>query len=126
MTAKIRPSEDGQFIEMIFVGEINRRIAMEQNQAAHTLGTSLGIRSYLADVTRAPNTDSVLDQYNFAYQDMRQNEAVDRTARIAILIDPADHSHDFIETVGRNSGLNMKIFTCRQRAIEFLSAEHEI
>lgn len=125
-TKSFRLSEDGQHIELTFIGEINRRSALETNEAANALGRQVGVARYLVDVTRARNTDSINDQYNFAYQDLRQSKIIDRAARVAILIDPADRSHDFIETVTRNAGFNAKLFTCRTQALAFLTAEGEI
>jgi hypothetical protein len=42
---------------------------------------------------------------------MQKVDGIDKYARIATLVNPDDHSHDFIETVARNAGLNVKIFT---------------
>jgi len=111
MTYTITPSRDGRYIVLKVFGEINRRIAMKQNVEAHALGRKLGINRYLVDVTEACNTDTVQDSYEFAYKDMNGTEGIDRSARVATLVSPGDHSHDFIETVCRNAGLNVKLFT---------------
>jgi hypothetical protein len=39
---------------------------------------------------------------------------------VAVVVAQGDHSHDFIETVARNSGLNVKLFTDRVEAMAFL------
>ncbi|MBW1814413.1 MAG: hypothetical protein JRJ39_12290 [Deltaproteobacteria bacterium] len=75
---------------------------MKQNLEAHTLGGKLGINRYLVDVTESRNTDSVMESYDFAYEDMKNTEGIDLYARVALLVSPGDHSHDFIETVTTN------------------------
>ena len=47
----------------------------------------------------------------FAYKDMQLAEGIDLNAIVATLVSPDDHSHDFIETVSRNAGLNVTLFT---------------
>ncbi len=120
MPYAINLSGDGKYIILTIKGEINRKIAMPQNLEAHELGRNLGISRYLVDVTEARNTDSILDQHDFAYKDMQENKGIDRSARVAALISPSDHSHDFIETVAKNSGFNLRLFNDRKKAERFL------
>lgn len=42
---------------------------------------------------------------------------------VALLVSPDDHSHDFIETVARNAGLNVTIFTDLQAAKAYLTGD---
>lgn len=123
MHCTIAPSKDGKFIILKVVGEINSQTAMKQNLEAHAVGKKMGISRYLVDVTEARNTDSVMGNYDFAYSDMKKTEGIDIHARVAILISPGDHSHDFIETVALNAGLNVRIFTGPELAREFLTEE---
>jgi hypothetical protein len=120
MHYEICPSEDESYITLVVKGEINRKIAMQQNLQAHALGKRLGINRYLVDVTEARNTDTTLDAYQFAYQDMHQTTGIDTKARVAVVTARGDHSHDFIETVARNSGLNVRLFTEWDQAMSFL------
>ena len=121
MKYTIKPSKDGKYIILTIVGEINSQSAMKQNLEAHALGKELGINRYLVDVTEARNTDSVLESYEFANIDMRETEGFDIHAQVATLVSPGDHSHDFIETVARNSGLSVKIFTDPDLARQYLT-----
>ena len=93
---------------------------MKQNLEAHTLGDELGISRYLVDATEAVNVDSTLENYSFAYTDMQTPTGINKTAVVALLVSPDDHSHDFIETVSRNAGLNVTIFRDRELAIHHL------
>lgn len=116
----ITPSADGRYIVVKVCGEINRKTAMQQILEAHALGRRLGVNRYLVDVTAARNTDSVRDSYDFAYTDMSDTEGIDKAARVATLVSQGDHSHDFIEIVSRNSGLNVTLFTDRELAVQHL------
>ncbi len=116
MSCTISPSADGKFIVITVTESINRESAMGYNRDAHALGARLGINRYLMDVFAAVNTDTVYDQHRFAYQDLQDAPEIVRSARVAILVNPDDHSHDFIETVCRNAGLDVTIFTRREEA----------
>lgn len=120
MTYTINLSDDGTYIILKVVGDINRGIAMKQNVEAHALGKKLGINRYLVDVRESRNTDSVMENYNFAYKDMKEAEGIDVLARVATIVSHGDTSHNFVETVARNSGLHVKIFTDPELAKKYL------
>jgi hypothetical protein len=120
MDYSITPSMDGTFIILKIKGNINREIATRLNLEAHALGKKLQLKRYLVDVTEAKNTETIIGNYNFAYSDMQKMEGIDKRARVATLVSPDDHSHDFIETVSRNAGLNVRIFTDLDEAKQFL------
>jgi hypothetical protein len=98
---------------------LTRESALTNNIEAHALGRQLGINRYLSDLTDCRNVESPVEDYTFATADM-DIEAIDHLARVALLVAPDDHSHDFIETVFRNAGLNVTIFRSREAAEEFL------
>lgn len=116
-------SADGKYIIQKIVGEINAEIALKYNLEAHALGRELGIRRYLSDLTECRNTDTVFDNYDFAHHDMPITPGIDRFARVAVLVDPDDHSHDFVETVAQNAGLDVTLFYSRAAAIQHLTRE---
>jgi hypothetical protein len=123
MKYKIYVSDDENYIILKVVGEINRQIAMKINLEAHSMGRELGINKYLVDVTKAKNTDSTMDSYDFVNKDMSTSEGIDFSARVATLVSPGDSSHDFIETVAINSGLNVRIFTDLNQALSYMFQE---
>jgi hypothetical protein len=45
---------------------------------------------------------------------------LERDNRAAILVDPTDRSHDFVEVVSRNAGYNVRVFIEEERAIAWL------
>ncbi|HMQ55785.1 MAG TPA: hypothetical protein PKE64_27790 [Anaerolineae bacterium] len=120
MAYTITPAPDGRYIVITVTGTINRQTAMQYNLEAHALGQQLGIDCFLVDVTEARNTDTVIDTYDFAYHDMSEAPALMFEARVAVLVSPGDHSHDFVEVVARNAGLNMTLFTDRDQAVQHL------
>lgn len=120
---RIFVSEDNSYIIMERKGEVTRQTAMEQNIEAHRLGRELGIRKYLVDATHARNVETILGNYKFSYEDMTCNPEIDSNAIIAAVVSPDDHSHDFVETVLRNNGVNVTYFRDKDCAIEYLKAK---
>lgn len=43
-----------------------------------------------------------------------------RDVRAAILVDATDRKHDFVETVSRNAGYNVRVFDDEEAAIAWL------
>jgi hypothetical protein len=120
MFCTISPSADHSYIILKYTGDINRNDALIQTIESHALGKKLNINRYLVDVTEARNTDHVSEDYQFAYKDMRRTEGIDNAAIVAVITGPDDHSHDFIETVTRNSGLNVRLFRDYDKAVQYL------
>lgn len=113
-------SPDGKYIIQKVVGDINSGLALKYNHESHALGRKLGIRRYLVDLTESHNTESVLGNYEFAYDKMPASAGIDLDAIAALLVAPDDHSHDFVETVSRNAGLNVTLFRDRDAAEQYL------
>jgi len=122
VSERISLSDDSTYVILEIRGEINRQKALQYNLEAHKLGKEHGIRKYLVDLTNARNVDTVLNNYQFAYKDMKHTEGIDVTAIVAAVVAPEDHSHDFIETAFRNSGLNLTLFRDKQKAIDYLNS----
>ncbi|MCJ7774219.1 MAG: hypothetical protein MUP22_13935 [Desulfobacterales bacterium] len=120
MPYTITPSDDNKYSIVKVIADMTRSLAMEQNIKAHALGKKLKINRFLVDVTHSRNIESSTDNYNFAYGDMKNEDGIDKTARVAMLVAPEDHSHDFVETVAVNTGLNVAIFRDRKSAINHL------
>ena len=120
MSYTISPSADKKYIVLKHFGEINRKLGLERVIEAHALGAKLGINRYLVDLTEAKNVDSIHESYEYAYEDSKTANGIDRGARAAMLVDPEDHSHDFVETALRNAGHNVTLFRDRDSAISHL------
>ena len=122
MSYTISPSEDGKYIVLKYFGDVSRKLSIERVIEAHALGEKLGINSYLVDLTEARNIDSIPDLYEYAYKNTKSVSGLNLNARVAMLVDPDDHSHDFVETVLRNAGHNVVLFRDRESAIKHLLA----
>ena len=122
MGYSITASVDGKYVVIKVEGTVTRHSAMQWVLEAHALGRQLQIHRYLVDVTRARNTDPVIENYDFAYVDM-QSGGFDRSARTATLAAPDDASHDFVATAIGNAGGNFKLFKDREQAMRFLTAD---
>lgn len=112
-------SKDGKYIlvdvKQPMTSELGRRCGM----AAAELGRAHDIRFYLFDLRGAPNIQSVLPNYEFAYNEL-QSFGFPKDTRSALLTDPHDRSHDFMETLFMNAGYNVRLFTDETAALTWL------
>ncbi len=122
MSYHIYISDDSSYIVLEESGVVTRQRQLERTLEAHQLGKKMSIRKYLVDVTQAKNAEPPIENYKFAYEDVREENGIDKTAIVAILVAPQDHSHDFVETVSKNSGLNVTLFRDKNTAIDFLKS----
>lgn len=120
MTCTISVASDNKYILLKFHGDVTRQSAGKYILEAHELGRKLCINEYLVDMTESRNVDPVIENYEYVHVDMEQ-PAILKTARVALLVSPEDHSHDFIVTVFRNAGHNIKLFTDRSEAIHHIT-----
>lgn len=120
MKYSIEVSGDKRYIILTILGSISRESAMLANIEAHKLGNELGINKYFVDLTQAINSESVLENYEFAYTDMKRESIINRFAKVVMLVSADDHSHDFIETLSVNTGLNVKLFRDHTQALNHL------
>jgi len=120
MECSISISEDRNYIILKVTGSFTVQSFMKFIVEAHMLGQEMDIHCYLVDATEARNSDSAFGNYKFAYQDMKSTPGIDRLARVAGLISPGDHSHDFVETVSMNAGMFLKLFTDITEARNYL------
>ncbi|WP_316368053.1 hypothetical protein [Candidatus Thiodiazotropha sp. CDECU1] len=84
------------------------------------LGERNNIKYYLFDLRGAPNIESVIYNYEFAYREMA-DISFPKDTKSVILTDPGDRSHDFMETVFLNAGYNVRLFTDLDTAHSWLT-----
>ena len=109
MNYKISVAENRRYIICRVIGPMTVDIARQFTEALDRLSRSSKIKRFLIDARNAPNISGVLHNYTFARRDMK-NLDLQRDARSAILVDPDDESHDFVETVTQNAGYNVRVF----------------
>jgi hypothetical protein len=119
MTYSITASNDKKYILVKAVGTISRQLAMQYNLEAHALGKELGIDRFLLDFTECRNTDTVLRNYKYVYDDMK-SPGINQAARTAMLVSSNDHSHDFIEALFRDAGVDVILFHDLELALRYL------
>ena len=121
MKLAIKKSGSEKFVIVKVKGAITRERAMKNNIKAHEFGEKYGTNKYLVDLTEARNTEGTIGNYKFAYEDMNNPpQPIKKNAYVAMVVAPNDSSHDFVEIVAQNSGLNVKKFTCVKTAESFL------
>lgn len=120
MQYSIKPSGNGDYVILTVIGNFTAKSFMKGIVESHTLGQELGAHLYLVDVRQARNVDSAMGNYEFAYSDMKTTQGVDRFAKVAGLVSPGDHSHDFVATTTHNAGMSLKLFTDAKEAIDYL------
>jgi hypothetical protein len=116
----ISPSDDGQYIVITVVGDLTRAIAEEVVGAGLVLGAKLGIRCYLNDFTRSRNVERVRENVRFTLEDATPTDALDPHACVSVLVDPADHSHDFYVAFAQSRGVDISLFWDRDSAVRHL------
>lgn len=99
--------------------DFGRERAGEMAKAVQVQVGQTGVRQVLYDLRRARNEDSLSNSFFFAHEDAPRLE-LDKTLRVALLVHPMDKSHDFAETVLRNTGHNVRKFYDEQKAVAWL------
>ena len=74
----------------------------------------------LVDLRGCRNEDKPANNFFFAKDDT-QKAGLNSEARIALLVEQEDHSHDFVTTAMRNAGFNVSIFREESTAISWLT-----
>lgn len=121
----LTPSDDGKYIEVVAIGEATRADVVDVTAAQFSLGKKLGISCFLVDATKAPNIGSVSDNVWFTVTDVPAIPAPDPKVYTAVIIDPADHSHDFYAAFAQSRGLHIQLFWDRNEAIAYLEEAAE-
>jgi hypothetical protein len=119
MPFEVSVDKNDTYVLVRVTGAFSRQVAVEIAKAASERGRATNLKAYLYDVREAPNVESPVSNYDFANSDMPALR-LDRTARVAILTAPGDRSHAFPETVVRNAGYGVRLFTDGSEAIAWL------
>ncbi|MFZ1519193.1 MAG: hypothetical protein WAU11_10485 [Ignavibacteriaceae bacterium] len=122
---KIKISDNNKYIIVQVNENMTRALAERLGFEAIQLGNTKNITRFLYDLRNSRNTESINVNYIFANQDMKRLET-NPNNMIAMLISPGDKSHDFIETVLRNAGYNVKLLEVESEAIAWLEESSNI
>jgi hypothetical protein len=120
MEYRIFISDNRRYIVIKVTGEIDTKSSMQYTEESHEIGRANGIDKFLIDLTEARNTLRVLENYEFAYETFTPNPVINKNAKVALLVAANDHSHDFVETVMINSGVQVKLYRRLDLALHYL------
>jgi hypothetical protein len=121
MKYEISLADSGKYVICKVLDPVTTEFALEFGSATAEFSRQHGLDRQLYDCRRVRNIDSVYHNYEFAYKQMEQLE-LSTSNKVAILVDPADRSHDFVQIALRNAGYNVKIFVDEEQASEWLEA----
>lgn len=121
MNHSVSLSDDGRLVCCRVTDDITFERATQFTRDAIALGERRGVHCFLFDLRGTRNVASVFGNYQFAYSGLA-TVGMDRCARVAMLVDADDHSHDFVETAVRNAGYDVKLFTEAAAATAWLTA----
>lgn len=119
MKFKVSLADSGKFAICKVLEPVTTDFAIEFGKATADFSREHEVNRQLYDCRNVRNIDSVYHNYDFAYKDMEQLE-LDPSNRVAILVDPTDRSHDFVQITMRNAGYSVKIFIDEAQAIAWL------
>jgi hypothetical protein len=96
-------------------------LALKSGPELQRIANENDIKRYLFDMRESQNIQSAADNYFYANQDI-QTFDFPRESRSAFLIEPSDHSHDFITTAFKNAGYLVDKFVTEDEAVKWLNA----
>ena len=119
MKYNISLSDDGTYMRIRVLEAITGEMEKEFAQRAIQDAKHHKIKRFLVDVRGTPNIASSTEHYYFVHENMN-HFGLEKDSRIAVLADPDDKSHDFIETVFVNAGYRCCIFPDEGAALKWL------
>lgn len=125
MTKEIKISDSGKYIIVRVNEDMTRTLAESLGLEAMHLGSKKNLNKFLYDLRNSRNKETLNSNYIFVNQDLKRLEPNPEN-KIAMLTSPNDKSHDFIETVLRNAGYNVKLFIVEEEAIAWLEEASNI
>ncbi len=119
MGHQVSVSEGRKYILVTVEGDVTARVAGEFVLESQAISADSGICRFLFDFRAARNIESVLGNYDYAYKDSAKVK-LSRNTRSAILHEAGDESHEFVVTLFRNAGYNVRSFVDETGAIAWL------
>ena len=121
MSYSISIPEGRRYVLMKASGPFTRDLAIETGLKAQALMRANGLVRALYDLRDAPNAEPTTINYYFAQSDLSEMR-INRSARVALLVAPDDHSHDFVERAIREAGYTAELFRDEKAALAWLEA----
>ena len=115
-------SESGKYLICRVHVPITIELAHQMANTLNQLANETCIDARLIDVRGLKNLMSVATNYDLAYKDMDEMQ-IDRSTKVASLVDRDDSSQEFVHNAIRNAGFNLRVFYDEAPAIAWLEAE---
>lgn len=112
-----------QIIDVVYAGNITARDLRESTSELIALGKEKGINRFLLDTTEMKLDTNLVDLYDLPTQQYVEEKA-DRQGRIAVILPKSTRARkaaEFFETVCRNRGWLVQVFSERQGAVDWLT-----
>lgn len=94
-------------------------VAHRMAHAMNDLAARSGIDGRLMDCRGQPNVMSIISNYDLAYKDLDALN-IDRSMKVASLVDPGESTQEFVHNAIRNAGFNLRVFHDEAAAIAWL------
>ncbi len=114
-----RVSDCKKYLHICVDSELSYRNALQLAEIAHQLASTQGVRNFFFDLRGIRNTATTSQNYKLISEDI-ERIGFDKTAKVALLIDEFDESHDFIGSAANSAGYNLKSFTCESTLLEWI------
>ncbi|WP_075188280.1 hypothetical protein [Teredinibacter haidensis] len=112
-------SEDKSYVGCKVLQDVTPASAVEFTLPMEVQGKRFGINKFLVDLRGVRNTAGAGENYHFAREELQElNLRVENYA--AMITDPEDRSHDFVETVTQNAGHSVRVFRNEAGALQWL------
>jgi hypothetical protein len=115
--ASLAPS--GKYLVCRVFVPITVEVAHRMAVAMNALADQTGVSGRLMDCRGQPNLMSTMANYDLAYKDMDELQ-IDRSVKVASLVDPDESTQDFVHNAIRNAGFNLRVFYDEAAAIAWL------
>jgi hypothetical protein len=122
MDYQVSMATSGRYVLIKVLVPMTGAIGVRCGTDASRLGAEKKVDAYLFDLRDSPNVQSVVDNYEFAHQELA-DFGFPKKSRSAFLVRPNDHSHDFINTAFFNAGYVTRLFTDEASAVSWLETE---
>lgn len=118
MDYEIKLSDDKSFVIVHVKRHLSTQTALIFTKESIELAGKHNINSYLIDLRGIENTWGVFETYQFAQELKKYGRQ--RLDKVALLVEPTDKTHSFLETTVVNQGYNNRLFTNHDEAIVWL------
>lgn len=118
MSHTLEYNPDTDCIELTVLGTFTMERLRSIAPDVAKLSDKTGCRRILNDMSGANITVSLTDAYNSPAE--MDKSGIRRTTRRALVVPPTFNDADFLETVTRNRGHNLRVFHDRKSAMKWL------